>query len=245
MRVLMTGGGTGGHINPAIAIANTIKNKIPDSEIAFVGTKHGKEVDLVPRAGYKLYFVEIQGIERSLSLHNIKTAWYILTAPQKAKQLIKEFKPDIVIGTGGYACWPTLKAASQMNIPTIVHESNAFPGLAVRKLQNKVDKILINFDETRNKLNSDPEILIKTGNPLRNGFNDIRSQDAKRKLNVDQYKHIVITVGGSLGAQNLNECGVELMETLCTRPDTLYIHASGVRYYDSMVATLKEKGLDT
>lgn len=244
MRVLMTGGGTGGHVNPAIAIANTIKRNIPDAEIAFVGTKHGKEVDLVPRAGYKLYFVEIQGIRRSLSLQNLKTAYYVLTAPNKAKKLIKEFKPDIVIGTGGYACWPTLKAASQLGISTMVHESNALPGLAVRKLQRKVDKILINFDETRNKLNTDDRKIIRVGNPLRGGFENIESQTAKKKLNIDKYKNVVISVGGSLGAQRLNEGALELMKKMAENPDTLYMHAAGVRYYEEMKDILRKEGLD-
>ena len=244
MRVLMTGGGTGGHINPAIAIANTIKTNIPDAQIAFVGTKHGKEVDLVPRAGYELYFVEIQGIRRSLSWQNLKTAWYVMTAPAKAKKLIKEFNPDIVIGTGGYACWPTLKAASQLGIPTMVHESNALPGLAVRKLQNQVDKILINFDETKNKLNADPQKIIRVGNPLRYGFENIGSQAAKKKLNIEKYKQTVISVGGSLGAQKMNSSALELMRKISDNPDILYMHATGVRYYEEMLSTLRSEGLD-
>ena len=244
MRVLMTGGGTGGHINPAIAIANTIKMNIPDAEIAFVGTKHGKEVDLVPRAGYELYFVEIQGVRRSLSLQNLKTAYYVITAPQKAKKLIKEFKPDIVIGTGGYACWPTLKAASNLGIPTIVHESNALPGLAVRRLQHQVDRILINFNETRNKLDTDPKKIIRVGNPLRGGFESFESQTAKKKLNIDGYKQIVISVGGSLGAERLNMSALELMKKIAQEPSILYMHAAGVRYYEEMSNALKTQGLD-
>ena len=130
----MTGGGTGGHVNPAIAIANTIKENLPDSVIEYVGTSKGIEDRLVSRAGYKMHHVEIRGIKRSLSPSNIKTAYYILTAPGKAKKLIREFKPDIVIGTGGYACWPTVKAAAEMGIPTALHESNAVPGVAIKAL---------------------------------------------------------------------------------------------------------------
>ena len=138
MRVLMTGGGTGGHVNPAIAIAEIIKINDPDSEIAFVGTKKGIENRLVPKAGYELYHINIQGIRRSLSLSNIKTAYLVITSLRRAKKIIDEFKPDIVIGTGGYVCWPLLKAAASMGIPTMVHESNAIAGVAVRQLKDKV-----------------------------------------------------------------------------------------------------------
>ncbi len=245
MKVLMTGGGTGGHINPAIAIANTIKLNDPGAEIAFVGTKHGKEGDLVPRAGYKLYFVEIQGIRRSLSPKNLVTAWYILTAPKHAEKLIKEYKPDIVIGTGGYACWPTLKAAAKLGIPTMVHESNALPGLAVRKLQREVDRILINFEETRGMLKCRDDKIIRVGNPLRNGFGSITKESAKTKLNLDKYKYFVMSVGGSLGAEQMNAGALELMaECARNHPEIFYMHSAGVRYYDEMMAKFKAKGLD-
>ena len=134
MRVLLTGGGTGGHVYPALAIAEMIKKKDPQSEIAFVGTKRGIENKLVAAAGYKLYHVEISGIKRSLSPKNLKTAYLILTSPYKAKKVIKEFSPDIVIGTGGYVSWPLLRAAADMGIPSMIHESNALAGLAVKKL---------------------------------------------------------------------------------------------------------------
>lgn len=245
MRVLMTGGGTGGHINPAIAIANTIKLNDPNAEIAFVGTKHGKESDLVPRAGYKLYFVEIQGIRRSLSPRNLITAWYILTAPRRAEQLVREFKPDIVIGTGGYASWPTLKAAAKLGIPTMVHESNALPGLAVRKLQNKVDRILINFEETRKLLKCPSEKIIRVGNPIRSGFGSITRQSAREKLNLDKYKYFVMSVGGSLGAERMNAGALELMsECVKNHPEIFYMHAAGVRYFEEMSAKFRSAGLD-
>ncbi len=245
MRVLMSGGGTGGHINPALAIADTIKQHEPDAEIAFVGTKRGKEAELIPRAGYPLHFVEIQGISRSLSPKNIKTMWYILTAPRKAAKLIDEFQPDIVIGTGGYACWPTLAAAAKKGIPTMVHESNALPGLAVRKLQNQVDRILINFDQTAEKLSAPREKIVKVGNPLRGGFGTIPSHMAKQKLNVEKYKQIVMCFGGSLGSEKLNECAKEFMP-ICAKehPDVLYVHVAGTRYYQQMYSDLVAEGLD-
>lgn len=246
MRAIMTGGGTGGHVNPALAIADTIRKKEPDSEIIFVGTSHGKETELVPRAGYELRFVEIQGISRSLSPKNIKTAWYILTAPHKAEQLMRELKPDIVVGTGGYACWPTLKAAARLGIPTAVHESNALPGLAVRKLQDRVDRVLINFEQTRERLTAEPSKIIHVGNPLRGGFGAMTSQEAKIKLKIEAYKHIVICFGGSLGAATLNTNGLRFMtQYAAAHPEVLYVHAAGVRFYEQLRAEYEAAGLSS
>lgn len=244
MRVIMTGGGTGGHINPALAIADTIRKNEPDSEIIFVGTTHGKETELVPRAGYELRYVEVRGISRSLSPKNIKAAWYILTAPHKAERLIKEFKPDIVVGTGGYACWPTLKAAAGMGIPTAVHESNALPGLAVRRLQGQVDRVLINFEQTRDGLTASADRIIRVGNPLRGGFGDITSQNAKERLGIADFKNIVMCFGGSLGALTLNKNGLRFMTQYAAyHPETLYVHAAGVRFYEQMKAEYDAAGL--
>ena len=158
MRVLFSGGGTGGHINPALAMADIIKMNIPDAEIAFVGTPKGMENSLIPQAGYKLYHVEVEGIRRSLSPKNVKSLYLALTSPAKAKKIIKEFNPDIVIGTGGYVCWPALKAAAELGIPTMLHESNALPGMAVRKLQSKVDLIMTNFESTKDMLSPEAKV---------------------------------------------------------------------------------------
>ncbi|MBR4881404.1 MAG: glycosyltransferase, partial [Clostridia bacterium] len=144
MRVLMSGGGTGGHVNPAIAIANIIKKNCPDAVIEFVGTKRGIENKLVPHAGYKLHHIEIQGIRRSLSPSNIKTAFLAAKSFSDCKKIIKKFKPDVVIGTGGYACWPVVAAASNLKIPTVLHESNATPGFAIKML----DRAFVADEET-------------------------------------------------------------------------------------------------
>ncbi|MBO4501988.1 MAG: glycosyltransferase, partial [Clostridia bacterium] len=138
MRILLAGGGTAGHINPAIAIANTIKQHDENAEIAFIGTKNGLENDLVTKAGYPIYHIEMSGLQRRFTLRNVKTAYLYFAAPIKAKKLIKEFRPDVVLGTGGYLSWPLLKAASALGIPSAVHESNAIPGKAVKMLANKV-----------------------------------------------------------------------------------------------------------
>ena len=148
MKVLLTGGGTSGHVNPALAIADIIKTNDPSAEFAYIGTEKGIEKRLVEKEGYDFYPIKIQGISRSLSFSNLKTAYLVMTAPAKAKKIIEKFDPDVVIGTGGYVCWAPLKAAAEMGIPTVLHESNSVPGLAVRKLESKVDLILTNFKST-------------------------------------------------------------------------------------------------
>lgn len=244
MRVLLTGGGTGGHINPALAIADIIKSNIPDAEIAFVGTERGLENRLVPKEGYKLYPIEIQGIRRSLSLSNLKTAYLVLTSPQKAKKIIREFRPDLVIGTGGYVCWPLLQAACSMGIPTMVHESNALPGVAVRQLQGKVDVILTNFEATADLLRN-KEKVVCVGNPLRGGYATIDKTAARRALGIpDSIKFVVLSFGGSLGAPKLNEAAVDVMRNFCAeREDVMHFHAGGSRGYENAARLFAAYGL--
>ena len=156
-------------MNPALAIADTIKQNEPDSEIIFVGTERGIENKLVPASGYELRHVDVRGIRRSLSPANIRAFWLALTSPYKAKKLIREFAPDVVIGTGGYVSWPVVKAASMMGIPCALHESNAIAGIAVKMLQDKVDRIYLNFEETGRTLHAGDKTL-RIGNPLPSGF---------------------------------------------------------------------------
>jgi UDP-N-acetylglucosamine--N-acetylmuramyl-(pentapeptide) pyrophosphoryl-undecaprenol N-acetylglucosamine transferase len=244
MRVLMTGGGTGGHVYPALAIADLIKMNQPDSEIAFVGTERGIENRLVPAAGYPLYHIQIQGIRRSLSLSNLKTAYLVLVSPSRAKKIIREFCPDIVIGTGGYVCWPLLRAASSMGIPCMVHESNALPGVAVRQLQKRLDVIMTNFEETANLL-KEKDKVVNVGNPLRVRCGALSREEARRQLGIpDSVRFVVLSFGGSLGAQALNTAALSLMSDFTAeREDVMQIHATGTRGYASTMEAFAEKGL--
>lgn len=244
MRVLMTCGGTGGHINPAIAIANTIKNNIPDAEILFVGTKRGKEGELVPREGYEIKFVESEGIRRSLSLSNIKAIYTALVSPYKAKPILREFKPDVVIGTGGYACWPVLRAASMMGIPCAVHESNAKAGMAVRRLEKHVDKILVNFDKTREQLKYKDK-AVTVGNPLRGAFSYMEKDVAREMLGIPKDTFFVLSYGGSGGAEFLNETMVKVMALLADKhPKLLLQHAAGSRDFEPTRERFAALGLE-
>jgi UDP-N-acetylglucosamine--N-acetylmuramyl-(pentapeptide) pyrophosphoryl-undecaprenol N-acetylglucosamine transferase len=240
----MTCGGTGGHINPAIAIAGTIKNNIPNAEILFVGTKRGKEEELVGREGYEIRFVESQGIRRSLSLSNIKALYTALVSPYKAKGIIKEFAPDIVIGTGGYACWPILKAASMLHVPSMVHESNAVPGMAVKRLEGCVDKILINFEETREHLKHQDKV-VRVGNPLKNAFSSMGKDAAREKLGIPRDSMYILSYGGSGGAEFLNETMVSVMEIFAKKnPNVIMEHAAGSRDFAPTRERFESLGLD-
>ena len=246
MRVLVTGGGTGGHVNPALAIAGNIRDNCPGSEIAFVGTSHGIENKLVPKEGYRLYHVEVQGFKRKLTPYNIKSAWLAFTSPMKAKKLLREFKPDLVIGTGGYVSWPLLKAAAGMKIPTAVHESNAIPGVAVRMLARYVDRIYVNFDATAAALGEvyAPKIK-KVGNPIKSDFMSLDYKAAREKLGIEgKYKYFILSCGGSMGAEKINDEMLALMRDWSSKhPEVLHIHATGAIEYKAASAKFTEYGL--
>lgn len=242
MRVLLTGGGTAGHINPALAIAETIRRNDPAAVIEFVGIKDGKECDLVPREGYELRFVRSMGIRRSLSLSNIKALWLALTSPyeKQTTDILKNFQPDIVIGTGGYACWPLMAAAARMKIPTALHESNALPGLAVRKLQKKADAIWINFPQTADLLKTRDKV-IRVGNPLRGGFGAIFKDEARKKLGIAPDRKVILSFGGSLGAEYVNEAVIGVMKEFVSHdPSLLHFHAAGKRDYENTMVQYRE-----
>ena len=246
MRVLLTGGGTAGHINPALAIAETIRKNDPAAVIEFVGIKSGKECDLVPREGYPLHFVESMGIRRSLSPANIKALWLALTSPyaKKTRRILDEFQPDIVIGTGGYACWPVMAAAARRKIPTAVHESNALAGLAVRQLQGKVDRIWVNFEGTKSQLKV-PQKCVRVGNPLRGGFGAMSKSDAKKKLDIAEDVTLILSFGGSLGAEAINRAAVQLMKkTIASNASLLHVHATGKRDWEATRSIYQEEGLE-
>ncbi len=247
MKVLMTGGGTGGHVNPAIAIANNIKENIPDAVIEFVGTSRGIENKLVPKEGYKLHHVEVQGFKRKLTPYNIKSAWLAFTSPRKAKKLIREFAPDLVVGTGGYVCWPLLKAAASMGIPTAIHESNAIPGVAVKMLASCVDRIYTNFDATAAALGEAyADKIVKVGNPIKSEFSTLEYKSAREKLGIDKkYKHLILSCGGSMGAEKVNDEMLDFMRDYTkNHPEVLHIHSTGAIEYEAAMAKVRNYGLD-
>ncbi len=244
MRVLLTGGGTSGHVNPALAIADIIKAHEPSSVFAYVGTEKGIEKKLVDKEGYEFYDIPIQGIKRSLSPSNIKTAYLVMTAPKKAEKIIEKFKPDIIIGTGGYVCWAPLKAGAAMGIPTVIHESNSVAGLAVRKLEDKVDLILTNFASTAESLNK-AERVINVGNPLRKSFEGMTREEARAQLGIpDSAKFVILSFGGSLGAPKLNEAAIDIMRGFSEKHEDVYhFHSGGRNYYKNAMQMFAGYGL--
>ena len=240
MRVLMTGGGTGGHVNPALAIAHTIMENEPDSEIAFVGTSHGIENKLVPAAGYHLYHVEVQGISRSLTPKNLKAIYLALTSPGKAKKIIREFRPDVVIGTGGYVCYPVLRAAHALGIPTLVHESNAVPGLTTKLLAATVDCVMVGFADAKANYPKKTNVVF-TGTPVRGDFEKYDRASAKRELGITEDKPLLLSVWGSLGSDYMNGVMPEFMALTAGKQDFTMIYSAGKRGYEKLSAALKTR----
>ena len=243
MRVLFSGGASGGHVNPALAIAEIIKANYPNCEIAFVGTPDGIENSLVPQAGYKLYKIKIEGVNGKSGINKLKAYARAFTSQFAAKKLVKEFKPDLVIGTGGYACWPALKAAAKMGIPTMLHESNSVPGMAVRKLQEEVDVIMTNFESTKDQL-SPNAYVVNVGNPVRRDCSVLTRKDARAKLGIDDDKFVVLSFGGSLGAECLNNVAVDYMKNFsASREDVITYHVGGRNYYEDAKKKLEDNKL--
>ena len=212
MKVIIAAAGTAGHINPGIAIANKIKEQEPNSEIIFIGTSRGLENDLVPRAGYKLEKIHAYGLSKKISIENIKKLYKTFKGYGQTKRIIKDFKPDIVIGTGGYICGATIMAANKYNIPTLLHESNAFPGKAVKMLARKTDCILVSFEDAKTRIKNAKKI-VHTGTPIkieRKDYTESEKINIKTKLNLDVNKPIVLVFGGSQGAQAINEAIIQI-----------------------------------
>ena len=180
MRVIIAAAGTGGHINPGIAIANKIKEEEKDSEIIFVGTNRGLEKDLIPRAGYELKTIDAYGLSKKISIENLKKLYKTFKGIGEAKKIVKEFKPDVVIGTGGYICGAVVLAAKKYNVPVLLHESNAFPGKAVKMLAKKADTILVSFKDAEKRIENCRNVVV-TGTPVK-----VKKQDygINEKINI-------------------------------------------------------------
>ena len=245
MKAIIAAAGTGGHINPGIAIANKIKEKEKNSEIIFIGTDRGLENDLVPRAGYELKRIDAHGIERKLNIQNFKNLYATFKSIGEAKEILTRFKPDVVIGMGGYICVPVVIAAKRLNIPVVLHESNAFPGIAVRLFKNKADKILVGFEDAKKRLENKENVVV-TGNPIRIKKLEL-SKEVKTKIiesvELKSDKPVVLAFGGSQGAQSINR---SLLELIVNKKNKVYqiIWAAGPNQYEDIKIKLKEVNMD-
>ena len=240
MHILFAGGGTAGHINPALAVAGYIKEKHPDTKISYIGTAKKLEAKLVPEKGYDFYSIEVSGFQRSLTpvniAKNVKAAVCAVTASMKARKLLKKLNPDIVVGTGGYVSGPVLSQAAKLGFKTAIHEQNAYPGMTNKMLCANVDRVMLAMPEAekRFKLNKKPDIV---GNPVRPELTKITREEARAKLGFDD-KPVILSFGGSLGAEKINNSVVELIKYHNQSGKYYHIHAAGKVNYEDMKAKL-------
>jgi UDP-N-acetylglucosamine--N-acetylmuramyl-(pentapeptide) pyrophosphoryl-undecaprenol N-acetylglucosamine transferase len=204
-KIILSGGGTGGHIYPAIAIANELKSRFPEAEFLFVGAKDRMEMEKVPQAGYRIEGLWISGIQRKLTIKNLSFPFKILSSLWKARKIIKSFKPDVAIGTGGFASGPLLQVAVSNNIPSLIQEQNSYPGITNKILAKKAKTICVAYDGLERFFPK--EKIIKTGNPVRQSMLDIetKTDEAKKIFNLDPKKLTLLVVGGSLGSRRINQ----------------------------------------
>ncbi len=247
MKLLITGGGTGGHVNPGLAIAKYVQSRRADTEVRFAGTSTGIESKLVPREGYELYTVDIRGLQRSMSpkaiAYNIATLQKSLTASGKAKKILKEYRPDVVVGCGGYASYPMVHAAQQLKIPTVLLEVNAFPGVVTKSCAKKADRVLICFENTRELLENRPNIHM-TGAPVRGEILFAHRDEARRKLKLADGEKLVVSFWGSLGALYMNRHMAGFIQLESEHDAFRHIHATGAAAYKWLPDSVREKGVE-
>lgn len=245
MKVVIAAAGTAGHINPGIAIANKIKEEQKNSEIIFIGTTRGLENDLVPRADYKLKTIEAYGLSKKISIDNLKKLYKTYKGIGQAKKILQEFKPDIVIGTGGYICGAVITSAHKLGIPTMLHESNAFPGKAVKMLSKKVDVILVSFKDAKDRLINAKKVVC-TGTPIKIKKKSYTTDERRKilqEVGLDENKPIVLVYGGSQGAQKINEALLEIIENKLNQVYQV-IWATGPKQYDIIKGELEDKNIN-
>ena len=214
VNILLSGGGTGGHIYPAVAIANELKARHPEAEFLFVGANGRMEMEKIPQLGYKIEGLNISGIQRSLSLKNLTFPFKLMQSLFRAGKILRKFKPNVVIGTGGYASGPTLYMASLKKIPSLIQEQNSYPGITNKLLARKAEKICVAYDGLERYFPKDR--MIKTGNPVRQDLLDIESkrEEALKHFGLDSKKTTVAIIGGSLGAKRINETIASHLDSL-------------------------------
>ena len=244
MKILFAGGGTAGHINPALAVADYIKENHPDAEISYIGTADKLEARLVPEKGYAFYTIDVAGFQRKLSLKNIErnisAAVKAVASSAASKKLLKEIQPDIVVGTGGYVSGPVLREAEKLGIKTAIHEQNAFPGVTTKMLASKADRVMLAMPEAEKYLKLRKEPVI-TGNPVRGELLKISRDEARAKLGLDG-RPLILSFGGSLGARHINEAVTELIKWHNGTGRFYHIHGTGKAGYESVTQALS--GID-
>lgn len=244
MKILFATGGTAGHINPALAVASYIREKYPDSEILFVGTADHMESRLVPNAGFDFKTIKISGFRRSFApkaiAHNIKTVCQLVTSNSACKKIIKDFKPDVAVGFGGYVSGPVLQTAVSMHIPTCIHEQNAYPGITNKTLAKEVDKVMLTVEDAKKHLEPKNEVVV-TGLPVRGELLKARKDISRKELGIPNGKYLVLSFGGSLGAKPLNDAMFDILLESANNDKYYHIHSVGTNGGE-FLEKFKEKG---
>ena len=242
MRVILAGSATGGHIYPAIAIADKIKRKNPEAEILFVSAKKELGSTIVADNGYRSRYINIQGLDRRNMLKNIAVVRDYAISGHQVRKILKQFEPDLVIGTGGYVSAPVLKEAKKKGIPAFLHEQNVVCGLSNKMAQKYVDKIFVAFEEGKSQF-KDPDKVVVTGNPIRKGFITSGAVDYRQRLNVNEKSFAILVFGGSNGATKINEVTVELLKKLDSEKDVNVFFITGRRQYWDVLEELKKSNI--
>ena len=235
MKVILSGGGTGGHVYPAIAIANKIKEHHPDAEILFVGTKAGIEVEIVPKYGYRIKYIDVQGFRRKIDLENVKRLIKFLKSLGDSKRIIKRFKPDLVIGTGGYVSGSVVLKASKMGIKSCIHEQNSFPGMTNKMLSKNVDLVMTSFEDSHKRFpDQAQDKLTFTGNPVRDEILNSDKAESRKKLGLTPDEKMLLVAGGSGGSEEINNALKKLIPAL-VKDKIAFTIATGRAYYDQFM----------
>ena len=244
LRIIISGGGTGGHIFPAVSIANAIKAKHPDADILFVGAQGRMEMQRVPAAGYPIKGLPICGFDRKNLLRNIKVLFKIWKSQRMASQILKEFKPMVAVGVGGYASGPTLNKAAAMGIPCLIQEQNSYAGVTNKLLAKKAEKICVAYEGMERFFPA--EKIIMTGNPVRQNVleSKLSQEEARKSFGLDAQKKTILLVGGSLGARTINESVLQHLDLIKTS-GIQYIWQTGKYYHTAILEQLKSMRKET
>ena len=247
MRVIFTCGGTAGHVNPALALAAYMKEKDPATQILFVGAERGLERDLIAHTDYPFRTVNISSFHRSFKpkelRHNLTSVRNLLHAEREANEILKNFKPDLIVGTGGYASYPLVRYGAKAGIPTAVHESNIVPGLTTRQLEAYCDRVMVGFEDCRAHYKH-PEKVVVTGTPVRGDFFAMTKAEAKHKLGIDDARPHIVSFWGSLGAGAMNRAMAEFIALECAHEPFHHVHGVGSICWEQMRGWLKERGAE-
>lgn len=241
MKILFAGGGTAGHINPAISIADYTKAMDPEFEALFVGTQRGLETKLVPNAGYDIEYIDIEGFSRRNMLKNFSVAKKLLLSKSKCKKILKKFAPDCVVCTGGYVSGPVAMAAKALKIPALIHEQNVYPGLTVKGAQKYVDYLALSFEETKNFMSAKEKCVV-TGNPIRGEILSANKEECRKSLGIQ--KPFVLIFGGSLGADAINNAVLGMLQRIADEGKFSLLFGTGDRNYESIMQKVKDSGIE-